>query len=61
MIMTRQRAWPILPFMRSSTGGRKARALSPGDADGVHEHKGMGLVPDVFDEADLQALTGAWL
>lgn len=38
--------------------GQESAGIVTCDADGVHEHKGMGLVPDVFDEADLQALTG---
>jgi hypothetical protein len=39
--------------------GQESAGIVTCDAAGVHEHKGMGLVPDVFAEADLQALTGA--
>ena len=38
--------------------GQESAGIVTLDADGVHEHKGMGLVPDVFSEAGLRALTG---
>ena len=38
--------------------GQESAGIVSFDTDGVHEHKGMGLVPDVFSEADLKALTG---
>ena len=38
--------------------GQESAGIVTLDTDGVHEHKGMGLVPDVFSEAGLRALTG---
>ena len=38
--------------------GQESAGIVSFDTDGVHEHKGMGLVPDVFTEATLKALTG---
>lgn len=38
--------------------GQESAGIVTFDTDGVHEHKGMGLVPDVFSEADLASLTG---
>ncbi len=38
--------------------GQESAGIITRDAGGMHEHKGMGLVPDVFTEADLQGLTG---
>lgn len=38
--------------------GQESAGIISRDKGGLHEHKGMGLVPDVFTEADLQALTG---
>ena len=34
--------------------GQESAGIITRDAGGMHEHKGMGLVPDVFTEADLQ-------
>ena len=38
--------------------GQESAGIISRDSGGMHEHKGMGLVPDVFTEADLQGLTG---
>lgn len=38
--------------------GQESAGIVTFGTDGVHEHKGMGLVPDVFTEASLQKLTG---
>lgn len=38
--------------------GQESAGIVTFDGQEVHEHKGMGLVPDVFSEEDLQALTG---
>ena len=38
--------------------GQESAGIVSFDTDGVHEHKGMGLVPDVFTEATLKALKG---
>lgn len=38
--------------------GQESAGIVTFDTDGVHEHKGMGLVPDVFSEGHLKALTG---
>lgn len=38
--------------------GQESAGIVTLDADGVHEHKGMGLVPDVFSESILRGLTG---
>ncbi len=38
--------------------GQESAGIVTFDKDGVHEHKGMGLVPDVFTEASLKMLTG---
>ena len=32
--------------------------VSVDDAGDIHDHRGMGLVPDIFEEKDLQALPG---
>ncbi|WP_417292335.1 amidophosphoribosyltransferase [Desulfovibrio porci] len=38
--------------------GQESAGIVTQDTDGVHEHKGMGLVPDVFTETSLRSLTG---
>lgn len=38
--------------------GQESAGIVTLDADGVHEHKGMGLVPDVFSEGILRSLPG---
>ena len=38
--------------------GQESAGIISRDRGGMHEHKGMGLVPDVFTEDDLQGLTG---
>lgn len=38
--------------------GQESAGIVTFGTDGVHEHKGMGLVPDVFTESSLQKLTG---
>lgn len=38
--------------------GQESAGIVTLDAEGIHEHKGMGLVPDVFSESHLQTLTG---
>ncbi len=38
--------------------GQESAGIVTLDTDGVHEHKGMGLVPDVFTETSLRSLTG---
>ncbi|MFT4300779.1 MAG: amidophosphoribosyltransferase [Desulfovibrio sp.] len=38
--------------------GQESAGIVTFGTDGVHEHKGMGLVPDVFTEGSLQKLTG---
>ena len=38
--------------------GQESAGIVTFDKDGAHEHKGMGLVPDVFSEAVLQKLAG---
>ncbi|MBQ4567885.1 MAG: amidophosphoribosyltransferase [Desulfovibrio sp.] len=38
--------------------GQESAGIVSMDTDGMHEHKGMGLVPDVFSEAHLQKLAG---
>lgn len=38
--------------------GQESAGIVTFGTDGVHEHKGMGLVPDVFTEASLKKLTG---
>ncbi len=38
--------------------GQESAGIITRDKDGMHEHKGMGLVPDVFTESNLQSLTG---
>ncbi|MBE6442945.1 MAG: amidophosphoribosyltransferase [Desulfovibrio desulfuricans] len=38
--------------------GQESAGIVTWDGSAAHEHKRMGLVPDVFSEADLQALPG---
>lgn len=38
--------------------GQESAGIVTRDEDGVHEHKGMGLVPDIFTESSLRSLTG---
>ncbi len=38
--------------------GQESAGIVTQDTNGVHEHKGMGLVPDVFTETSLRSLTG---
>ncbi|MDD4701162.1 MAG: amidophosphoribosyltransferase [Desulfovibrio sp.] len=38
--------------------GQESAGIVTFDSDGVYEHKGMGLVPDVFTEDSLQSLKG---
>lgn len=38
--------------------GQESAGIVSLDVDGIHEHKRMGLVPDVFSETDLHALVG---
>ena len=38
--------------------GQESAGIVTQDTDGVHEYKGMGLVPDIFTENSLRALTG---
>lgn len=38
--------------------GQESAGIVTQNTDGVHEHKGMGLVPDVFTETSLRSLTG---
>lgn len=39
--------------------GQESAGIASFDSDGCHEYKGMGLVPDVFSESSLAALTGS--
>jgi len=41
------------------TGGQESAGIASFDASGIHTHKGMGLVSQVFTEADIDALRGA--
>jgi amidophosphoribosyltransferase len=52
---------PPLPPRLSSfpAGGQESAGLASLDRHGIHVHKGMGLVSQVFDEADIATLTGA--
>ncbi|MGE9984745.1 amidophosphoribosyltransferase [Desulfovibrio sp. SGI.169] len=38
--------------------GQESAGIVTRDTDGVHEYKGMGLVPDIFTESSLRSLTG---
>ncbi|MBD5539173.1 MAG: amidophosphoribosyltransferase, partial [Desulfovibrio sp.] len=38
--------------------GQESAGIVTVDADGMHDHKSMGLVPDVFSEEVLRRLTG---
>ncbi|MFH1114122.1 MAG: amidophosphoribosyltransferase [Pseudomonadota bacterium] len=38
--------------------GQESAGIVTGDGDGVHVHKGMGLVSDVFEEGELRKLKG---
>ena len=39
--------------------GQESAGIAAHDETGIHAHTGMGLVPDVFDEAALNRLTGS--
>ncbi|MDR1777403.1 MAG: amidophosphoribosyltransferase [Desulfovibrio sp.] len=39
--------------------GQESAGIVSSDGDAIFEHKGMGLVPDVFAEGDLQRLPGS--
>ena len=39
-------------------GGQESAGIASYDATGVHVHRGMGLVSQVFTEADIASLSG---
>jgi amidophosphoribosyltransferase len=41
-----------------SPGGQESAGIASFDQSGLHVHKGMGLVSQVFDEHDIEALSG---
>jgi hypothetical protein len=45
---------PPFPF----AGGQESAGLASMDRMGIHVHKGMGLVSQVFDEKDIENLPG---
>ena len=45
-------------YAQQHRGQESAGIVSVDDAGDIHDHRGMGLVPDIFEEKDLQALPG---
>ena len=45
-------------FLSHFIGGQESAGIASFDQSGLHVHKGMGLVSQVFDEHDIEALSG---